>query len=198
MTGELSQANKNHLELLTLRGEVGVLRRQLAEAKITTTPAATTPPKPTMSAAHRPGAYVSMSQLAFVGYATPEAALETAKWALMRGTVAQANETVTEEMRDKTITQEDREDLAKKQQMFSNIEKGFQIVAKKILADDKVELKVKDDYDPEMMKQLTPHLPPEFMVQPMVKVGDEWKLGGSTRGHTDIWDADGQIQTFTP
>ncbi len=36
------------------------------------------------------------------------------------------------------------------------------------------------------------------MIQPMVKVGNEWKLGGSTRGYEADWEKDGQIQTLTP
>ena len=76
--------------------------------------------------------------------------------------------------------------------------KGFQIVAMKTLADNKVELKVKDDYNPDIMNKLGANPPPGFKVQPMVKIGNEWKLGGSTRLYTASWDEKGQIQTYTP
>jgi hypothetical protein len=139
-----------------------------------------------------------MDQLAFVGYATPEAALETFKWAMMRGTLEQVNDTAMAEMQDKTITSKDRDDFEKKRAQVATAVKGFQIIAKKVLADDKVELKVRDDYDLETMKKLTSNLPPDYMVQPMVRVGNEWKLGGSTRGYQNGWENDGQIQTFVP
>jgi len=76
--------------------------------------------------------------------------------------------------------------------------KGIQIVAKKSLPDDSVELKVRYAYDTEAMSKLTPNLPPDLMIQPMVNVSGQWKLGGSTRGHKPSWDEGGQIQTFEP
>jgi hypothetical protein len=71
--------------------------------------------------------------------------------------------------------------------------KGMQIVARKTLDGDRVELKVKLDADPLPNSQVNP---PTFMAQPMVKVGNEWKLGGSTRPCQPDWDNDGEIQTF--
>jgi hypothetical protein len=193
-----SLPNDQFNELLKLRGEVGVLRTQLAEKKTQSSQTAAFSRDSIKSVAHQPGVYISMDQLAFVGYATPEAALETFKWAMIRGTLEQVNDTAMPEMQDKTITSKDRDDFEKKRAQVVTAVKGFQIIAKKVLADDKVELKVKDDYDLETMKKLTTNLPPEYMVQPMVRVGNEWKLGSSTRGYQNGWENDGQIQTFVP
>jgi hypothetical protein len=69
--------------------------------------------------------------------------------------------------------------------------KGLQIAARKTLDENRVELKVKMDADP------LPNSPANataFVIQPMVKVGNEWKLGGSTRGYDSAWDNNGQIQ----
>lgn len=78
----------------------------------------------------------------------------------------------------------------------------MQIVAMKTVSDDQVELKVRMVYDPEKMKKISPHQH-EFEVQRMTKVGNEWKLGGSTTSFSnqsmwDHWAADGQIQTYSP
>jgi hypothetical protein len=75
--------------------------------------------------------------------------------------------------------------------------KGMQIVARKTLAENWAELKVKMNADPiPNSKQEMP----AFMIQPMVKVGNEWKLGGSTRGYRDgdKWEQDGQVEMLTP
>jgi hypothetical protein len=162
-------------------------------------PTQTMPPSTAAaSLMQRPGQYISVSQLAFAGYATPEAALETCRWAIMKGTLEQANDTLAPDMRPKSITQKDRDRFEAMRARRSPAVKGFQIVAKKILTDDKVELKVRDDYNPEIMKKLAANPPPEYMVQPMVKIGDEWKLGGSTREWTASWEKTGQIQTYSP
>lgn len=72
--------------------------------------------------------------------------------------------------------------------------KGMQVVARKALADDKVELKYKQDWDA-AMAQLNPRMP-EFFVQPMAKVGGARRISGSTRGYQPEWDSDARVQTF--
>ena len=73
--------------------------------------------------------------------------------------------------------------------------KGVQILAQKNVSDDRVELKVKYDTDP------IPNAPKEsseFMIQPMVKVGNEWNLGGSTRSYNPQWEQEGNVFQYTP
>ena len=190
---------RNSNELLKLRGEIGVLRRQLASQKIQVDQQ-TDPQKERISTkAHTPGSYIPSDELAPVGYATPEAALETHMWAMMRGTYEQINEGVnpemlTEELKDPKY----REAFESQQKITAPIFNGMQILAKKTLTDDKVELKVKHAYDLEAMKKLTTDITPEFIIQPMINVSGEWKLGGSTRGYKSSWEEDGQIQSFNP
>jgi hypothetical protein len=74
----------------------------------------------------------------------------------------------------------EREGFETRQKMMAPLFNGLQIVARKELAEDKVEFKVKMDADPLPSQKATQ---PEFLVQPMIKVGEFWKLGGSTRGH---------------
>jgi hypothetical protein len=62
------------------------------------------------------------------------------------------------------------------------------MIAKKVLSDDKVDIQV---------LVLAESTAPNIVVQHMLKVGDEWKLGGSA-GLNDDWYRDGQIQWLTP
>lgn len=192
---ELERSRKDEAELLRLRGEVGQMRRQLEsqKAQARQQPAGVKTAEPAVTP---PGAYIAKEQLAHVGYATPEAALQTITWAMMKGTYEQVNEglsaqTLAGEQKDP----KGREGFEARQKVMVPLFKGFQITARKLLADDKVELKIRMDTDPKPDQQR--QLPP-FMIQPMVKVGELWKLGGSTREHQDTWEKDGQIQTFIP
>jgi hypothetical protein len=39
---------------------------------------------------------------------------------------------------------------------------------------------------------------PEFMIQMMLKIDPEWKLGGSTKGYHPDWEMTGDVQKLTP
>ena len=192
---ELEHSKKDQTELLRLRGEIGPLRRQLELQKAQARQKAAGE-RITEPALTPPGAYIAKGQLAHVGYATPEAALQTITWAMIMGTYDQVNEGLApEQSASEAKNLKGREDFEARQKVMAPLFKGFQVVAKKSLADDKVELKIRMDGDPIPGQQR--QMPP-FMIQPMAKVGDVWKLGGSTRSHDAAWESDGQIQTFTP
>lgn len=191
-----SLPNDQFNELLKLRGEVGSLRRQLEsqKAQVGQQPTSSREVKTT---GHTPGTYISKDELAFVGYATPEAAFETIAWAMMKGTYEQVNkglspELLAEELKDSNGSK----NFEANRDQIAPLFKGMQIVSKKVVSEDKVELKLKEDYDA-AASQFNSHMP-DFMVQPMVKIGNEWKLGGSTREYQNNWQNDGQIQTFVP
>ncbi|MBI3851915.1 MAG: sigma-70 family RNA polymerase sigma factor [Verrucomicrobia bacterium] len=192
---ELERLQKNTTELLRLRNEVGQLRRQRdAEKQRVSQQSASTP-----NAAQpegNVGAYISKEQLAFVGYATPEAALQSVTWVAINGTFeaaqASASPTSPEDLGDPKKQREDFEH--DKKTKWASL-KGMQIVAKKVLADDKAELKVRLDVD---SLQDGRGGTPLFIVQPMVKVGSEWKAGSSGLKYQEDWERDGQIQTYGP
>ena len=71
--------------------------------------------------------------------------------------------------------------------------KGVQVLARKTLSEDKIHLKVLQEFDAD------PDSPPrQVTVLPMVRVGNSWKLGGSTRGG-EHWEMEsGEVQTFVP
>ncbi len=193
---ELERLLKNQGELLRLRGEVGQWRRQLDSQKAQTSSRPASQTETTRKVGHPPGSYISKDQIAYAGYTTPEAALETVTWAMWSGTYEQVNEGVSPELLAEELKDpKNREGFETRQKIMAPLFKGMQIVARKSLAEDRVELKVKMDADPlpNQEREMRP-----FMIQPMVKVGDEWKLGGSTQDHQATWDNDGQIQTFAP
>src|SRR4051812_31506805 len=190
---KLERMRRDQAELLRLRSEVGQMRRQLEAEK---TSAQSPRGKATEREIPRPGAYVTKEQLAHVGYGTAEAALQTMTWAIMSGSYDQANESLSPEMlADQLKDPKGREEFEAGLKVVAPLFKGFQILAKKVLAEDKVELKVKTDKAPIPGQ---PQEPPPFTVQPMVKIGDVWKRGGSTRGYQETWESEGEIQRFVP
>jgi hypothetical protein len=68
--------------------------------------------------------------------------------------------------------------------------KGMQIVAKKIIADDKVELK----FVIEDTQKKNPGN--KYFLQVVVKIGNEWKIGNTTRTYEASWDNNGNVVTF--
>ena len=180
---------------MKLRGEVGLLRRQFATQQDKTNNVASAPQRRSSLKGHIPGAYIAKGQLQFAGYDTPEAAMESMNWAMLTGTFEQANEGLHPDLLDQEATsQKEKEGFESRQKMLAPLFKGMQVVARKDLADGKVELKVKLDTDPIPGQQ---GKMPEYMIQPMSSVNGQWRISGSTRGYEDQWGKDGQIQTYT-
>ncbi len=194
---EIERLRKDAADLARLRNDVTQLRQQLAAQKTPAAPPIALPKDATTAVAHPPGSYIAKAQLANVGFATPEAALETITWTMMVGTYDQVNEAAGHDADEEAKEPNNRAEFTARQQVIAPLFKGMQIVAKKVLTEDKVELKVRHEYDPAVV-ELNKRPMPSFYRQPMVRVGTNWRLGGSTREHTPEWDTTGQIQTFTP
>lgn len=195
---ELERLRKDTDELLRLRNEVAQLKRQREVAPRLSNHEAPQTSKAGQAAPRdiELGKYVSKEQLTFAGSATPEAALQSLTWAMVIiGDYDKANASLSPELlADELGDPKNREEFETRQKIAASLFKGIQIAAKKTLAENRVELKVKADSAP------LPNSPamPEFVIQTMVKIGNEWKLGGSTREHRDEWERDGQIQTLSP
>jgi hypothetical protein len=176
---ELERIQRDSVELLRLRNEVAQLRRERDAQK--ENPRDLTPPsRDTVQNDSEPGPYISKEQLAFVGYATPEVALQSMIWAMLKGTYEQANAALGPEMLKHELEDENgREHFEAGRKALGPLFKGMQILARRTLSEDRVELNLKMDADspPDSQEDMPP-----FLIQPMVKVGSEWKLGGSTRG----------------
>src|SRR4051812_5837233 len=154
---EITRLRRDQTELLRLRGEVAQLRRQIST------------PKPTPSAQagtsrHPPGSYIAKDQMQSAGYATPEQALETITSVMMNGPYEQVTEGLGPEMlAAETRDPRGKSGYERRRSTVAPHFKGIQFVAKKILSEDRVELKMKMDVDDEM-KKLSPNNP-EFLIQ---------------------------------
>lgn len=205
---ELAKANSHNLELLKLRGEVGVLRNQLAMR--TTAPSAASLAAGIKPTAHRPGSYISKDQLNNAGYSTPEAAFETETWSIINSNYEQALECFLPNRKaDELKRPQNREDFMKAGELASIAITGVQIMAKKILSDDQAELKIKQFINLEKFKEyiakyhppgVSPNLLPEIIitVEPFTKIDNEWKCSQPPPAYDEKWDINGQVQTFAP
>jgi hypothetical protein len=144
---------------------------------------------------HAAGAYILKKQFAFAGYATPEAALESMIWAFFNGDY---------DMAMSSVGPKDQADLKKqfggnpkrfKSEMRRESAqiKGAQILARKTVSADKVELKFQIVAPGDSGGRVTTNC----IIQPLVKIGNEWKLvmNENTQYKTN-WDQSGEIQTF--
>lgn len=138
-----------------------------------------------------PGSYITKKQLANVGYSTPEAGLETATWAMMSANYDKMIESFAPEMQTQM-----KKNPNSRQQFESAMKsgapsfRGLQIMAKKTIADDKVDLKV-------WMEATSANSPDnKYRLQVMAKIGNEWKVGGGTRSYQASWDNGSNVVTF--
>jgi hypothetical protein len=191
MKETVARLQKDTAELVRLRNEVSQLRRERGAAKALPGPAAA-PATDSVASPGNPGRYITKEQLAFVGYTTPEAGLESTTWAMMKGNYEQAMASLGGDLQQNGLNDpKSREQFETGRTNMAPLFKGMQIMAKKLLAEDRVELKVNIDADP--IPNSTDQ-PPTLYIQPMVKVGNEWRLGGSTHPFQENWDHAGNIQ----
>jgi RNA polymerase sigma factor (sigma-70 family) len=183
---ELSRLNGQLAGLPRLRAEISQLRRELSALK-----------SQSNQVDHAPGAYIARANIAFLGYGTPEAALESMCWASLNGTyddllASLAPGVAAEEMKDSRR----RDYFEKIKGTLAQTYKGFQIVAKKLVAEDRVELKFKNDHDSTIDQVADVQHVLRCGIQPLLKVGTEWKLDGLPRSFEESWEAEGQIEKF--
>ncbi len=185
-------------DLPRLRNEVTQLRQELAAEKqrvVAAQPAAAA--KATPPAAHptpiAPGQYIARDQLTFAGFATPEATLQSFMWNMtINGDYEQLLSTLTPEGRAKKIADpDDREEFKDAHKSRGPQFAGMQLLARKTVSDDRVELKWKMDSQPNSgWKGGT-------TIQAFVKTGEEWKIlddDVNDRG----WGKSGNVQKFIP
>jgi hypothetical protein len=139
------------------------------------------------------GRHLAKKQMAFTGYTTPEAALQSIVWTAVKGDCDKAFACLSPE------TQADINNKPNGRRKFNaDIRRigqqlnGMQITARKILADDNVELKVKLDVT-DSSKNGPPM--PDFLVVPFIKIDGEWKFNGSTRPYTPDWENGSQPES---
>jgi hypothetical protein len=173
---QIKALRKETRELPKLRNEVTRLRQQKTEKATLTTG------DQTLRAPLPPGKYISPEQLAFAGYETPEASEQSANWSLISGDYEVFTNTLGSNF---TMNREQFEGQC------GNLRwglKGFQILARKTISDDHVELKVRRD----LLGDKT------IRINRLVRIGNEWKAEGGGAKYSADWEKTGTIETFTP
>jgi hypothetical protein len=184
-------------DLARTRNEIAQLRQQRATAA-SNAPAPANPTARTAApAAFPPGTYVNRDQLAFAGYATPEATIQSLAWAAVNGQTNIISSAIPTNLPEPQ-GQQLMEELTQALQGAGPILQGMQITAEKTLGDGQMEVLVKID------SQTPPggdaNGPPPYNIVPMMQVDNEWKIAGSATDYSSVpdWAKTGQIKTFTP
>ena len=142
------------------------------------------------SAGNGTGRHLAKKQMAFAGYTTPEAVLQSIVWAAVNGDCDKAYACLSPESQaDMNSKPNGRRKFNADIKRHGQQIQGMQITARKVLADDQVELKFKLDTSapPQNGGPI-----PDFLVQLLVKLGDEWKVCGDTKPYTPDWDEGSQ------
>ena len=164
-------------ELLRLRGQIGVLRQGVAEqaqlkAANQQLRAGRTASEQELAAARAAPNFWAKEQLAFAGYADPEAALKTVLWAMSKGDMKAylmccANEEdVKRLLAMKLSAEEEAKVAAEGRKLSENLSPaiGFHILDRHVKSADEVILGLSFDGEGKTRKFV------------MKKVGNEWKL----------------------
>jgi RNA polymerase sigma factor (sigma-70 family) len=169
LRNEVELLDRNKSELLRLRSEAGMLRRQTNELGklVQTWSAASTPDR-----SSEPTSFPRDSW-AYVGFATPEATVQSYMWAKSRGEVKAAFSSATPELKQKVM------DLYFKDKSEAEIsallidssknQSGVQILKKMVVADDQVIFQAHFDGSPEKT----------YSILTLRKIDDEWKVSNS-------------------
>ena len=142
---------------------------------------------------NRPGSFISQykfgtgisiarKRLADVGYGTPEDAFETYNWAYANTNYDRMIGSFTPEIQKmRKAVPNGREHFEAQMSKFGFSTKTIHIAAKKMIADDRVELMISTEQGQKDSTFVS------ISVEQMVKVGDEWKMGGS-KNYDAAWE----------
>jgi hypothetical protein len=132
------------------------------------------------------GISIAKAHLADVGYGTPEDSFETKNWAYAHANYAKMLESYSLEIQAKSNADPlAREHFEAQMSKFGFPNERFHLLAKKVIANDQVELLV-------MTEQRNKNFTFAFdSVEQMVKVGDEWKSGGGKQ-YDAAWETGSQ------
>jgi RNA polymerase sigma factor (sigma-70 family) len=200
---DLEKARKDTGELMRLRAEATQLRLQSESLaalrdenqRLRQAPSAMAQPKaptPTIAGV-KLGVMIPKEEVVFAGYATPEAALQSITWAMMSGNYEVLMAAASPEIRAaEEKNPSSRKGFEAGRKKIEALFKGMQILARKTISEDRVELKIFNDYHPGEASS-------GVSYQPMIRVDGEWKLSGSTRGFPANWNQNPeQIQNYAP
>jgi RNA polymerase sigma factor (sigma-70 family) len=196
---------RDTVDLLRLRAEVTRLRQVNQMPRPGATQQAAAPAAPPAPASVNPGEYVLRDKVVFAGFATPEATMQSMSWAMSTANY----EGITNALSPKAYEEDQRKPNSRAtiEASFTHISPRFlamQILARKDISDQEVEMKVKWDIGVQPVSATGPEasqpgaFTSQVMVQRIVKVGNEWKREGSISPYKPDWDKNGNIQNFVP
>lgn len=190
LTDELDRGKSSNLELLRLRGEIGMLRQQLEFQKTQTG----TKPSKTVNAS--PIKFLSKDQVINAGFATPEAALQTRMHAQLSGDFdlflsSYCARCLNPKPPPPEKALKFQEEWKKESQEAASRFQGQQILAKQVINEDKIDLYVLFFETGKF---------PRAVVQQMEKEGNRWKIRGFARDRQNdvLTDAPDGTEIYTP
>ncbi len=184
---ELKVAQQNQRELLQLRNEVGKLRKQRDAQEFAKQNVQTTVRAQEISAVLPPGTFITTDKLVFAGFETPEAAFQSMTFGMVTGSYDTVLKGMSPEEAANQDTEKARKSFESSWPKMTPSVKGFQLLAKKVVSDDIVELKTRF----EMFSQT-----PEVAVMRFKKINGEWKMTGSGARYRPEWEQKGPVETF--
>ena len=138
------------------------------------------------------GQYITGAELVDAGNTTPEAALESTFWASANGNYDVIIASYVPQMRKKVKGWlGDKNEFATRQRITFASFKGLQILARKTVTGDQVELRYHIDHINSWNHFRTPITNNVDRIQLLVKKGGAWKLSDMTRYGTN-WDQGSQ------
>jgi len=168
---ELIRLRKQSWEILSLRNQLTLARKQLAAKE-----AGNQSPK-TDSSEEFAG-YVTKEQLRYVGFGTPEDAFQSMRWATVNGDYTNWLAALAPECQAEELANPSSFDEFQRGSASAAGTVGLQVLAAKPVGSDRTELKVRLDTENSVA----------ILVFPMVAVGSEWKLGDEIHSYTTAWD----------
>lgn len=192
---ELAKLKKDASDVVRLRGQVAQLTRQQdAQRKQAAQQLAKQKTASPSAPAKKSANSFAKGEVAYVGYATPEAALQTITWTTMTGNLTP--EQIKEGLSPELINNKEAYAVFEKNRQQSlAVFKSVDMLAKKTLNEEQVEFKVALNVEAGPNAQAQP---PAVMVLPMVKIGNFWKLASNPKQYKETWEQGAQVQTFEP
>lgn len=135
--------------------------------------------------------FITLDKLKFVGFATPEATVESAKWMSMNSNFEAIQNTCVPEAR--TNNQMSAEYFERSKDYIRRNFGGFQILDKKTVGTNMVEMKISNvelKGENSGLKRAT-----NFCIVTLIRIGAEWKFAKDTRKYDAAWDNKGDAGT---
>ena len=142
------------------------------------------------------GQYITDAQLVDAGNTTPEAALETLFWATASGNYDALTASFVPQVRKEVRGwYGDKAQFAAQAERFSSSFKNLQILARKTVADDKVELKYHFEKLYRRPGQTTTSHADVTKIATLVRIGSAWEFpDNESRSYEANWDEGSQAE----